>query len=220
MNETIKDLTLFGNLSLIEIDNDESISEIGSTSYAVNNQIENAVQKSKTLLTTSLTSLKLSKTAHDLISIFNDIIPNSTILKREFVSELTIVKTAMDQGYSNLLIINTKFGDPVGLTFFDLLIPFKTYVALSSLECYKYSNVMGKIEVPQLVINYNKYLNESQEFVLKFFSTIFPKQCDFKNDANTINITYCDDCQLMKFEFNFVGLQFCISPPTNFNILR
>ncbi|XP_025417025.1 uncharacterized protein LOC112688172 [Sipha flava] len=219
LNETIKDLTLFGNISLIEIDEDESIS--GREFFAVNNQIENALQNTKTLLTTSLSSVKLSVTAHDLLLIFNDIIPNSIILKRELISELKIVKTAMDQGFTNLLIINTQSGNPVGLTFFDLLIHRKTFVALSSFECFKYSNTVGKIEVPQLVINYDRNLNESQEFVLTFFSTILPKQCDHKTyDSNTININYCNDCESMKFEFNFIGLKFCMVPQTNFNILR
>lgn len=215
MNETIRDLTL-GSISIIEIDADQSTTGIDHDlpALCVNNQIENSVYCAKTLLTTGLSGIDVSKTVKDLLLIFNDIIPNSTILRRELVSEQSLVSSAMNHGYTNIIIINMQFGKPVGLTFFDLLAPFKTFATLTSFGCFKYENIVSKIEKPQLVMNYNKNLMKgSHELILQFFSTILPKKsgCEF-NDAKTINITYCNDCQSAKFEFNSAGLHFCMVP--------
>lgn len=219
MNESIRDLTL-NNKSVIKIDSNQSISEIGHELPAlrVNNQVENSVYSSKTLLTTGLSSTVLSKTVKYLLSIFNDNIPNSTIIKRELVSELTIVKTALVQGYTNIIIIVSLIpGDPVGLTFIDLVAPFKTSVALSSFECLKYISIKDKIELPHLVIDYkHNYFNESDGNIIQFFSKIFPKRYGYNHDySKTINISYCYNCPALKFEFNSAGLNFCITPPSN-----
>lgn len=177
-------------------------------------ELDNTIQhdyNSKTLLTTSLCS-SLIKEIEDILFIFNHIIPNSTIQKRMLSSENNLIQTALNIGYTNIIIIVVHLGHPVGITLIDLLQYVKIILTLTSVKYNEHGNIKDKIKTPFLVIDEHNESDKTQVFVQTFFKNILSNQSNTWGE-DIMNIIHCDNCHAMKFVYSSIGLSFCLGLP-------
>jgi len=155
----------------------------------------------KTMLTTSLSGVILAVVTENILSILNHVIENSIIVGRSLMSEKKLIDTARETGYSDIIIILTNFGYPVGISFIDLIHNLKLNVAVTSYKCFNNKNAINCRNTYLTTKNEQK-LNELQQFIFNFFS----KPGDLKDFMNRILFPCPDNCNDMKFTHNLGNL--------------
>lgn len=172
------------------------------------------ITTSKTLITTSLSGIQLAPRVNDLISIFSDIIPNSTVKTRLLVSENKLCQLAVEEGFTNMIIINMLLANPIGFYLVNFLKNIKIKVVFASYECLDYEKLAPKVKAPPLVVRSTGTLNEFQENTIKFFSEICETQC---KPTSTEKIYFeCFDSQI-EFTYDLAGLNFCMMSSSSYN---
>lgn len=169
-------------------------------------------RKPRTLLTTSLSSGLLNQKMDFFLSVLNSIIPNSTIKTRLLVSEMSLINTAQNDGYTHIIIIVMSLGYPSGLNCIDILNNLKMYAELTSFTCKNDADIFCCMEYPKLVINCEKKLNTFQDFIFYFFSSILLKKLE--KNRKEIHLINCENCQVIKFIYDAADLSFCLVKPS------
>lgn len=195
-----------------------SIIDISSRNIPVlpifNEDMHSGIQP-RTLLTTSLSSGLLNHKMEYFLSILNNIIPNSTVKERLLVSEMNLKRTALNDGYTHILIVALCLGYPAGLSCIDLINNFKIYADISSFACTKDVNISQFKEYPKLVIRCEQILNKFQDVLFYFFDSIFFKKSG--ENGNEVHLISCENCQVIKFIYDAAGLSFCLMMPSSSN---
>lgn len=214
LNETLKveDPSSSNSIHFVESNLNDSFVEVSDILSSGEMCFQKPSYNSKTLLTTSLSGVVLVPKIKNLLSIFNDMIPNSEVKMRFLISENKLMQLAAVEGFTNMVIINMQLGNPIGLYFIDIIKHIKMYVVLKSYECHDYEKLPFKIKAPLLVIKSIGKLNEFQEYVIHFFSEICKTHTKEIN-AEKMNFE-CNDSQI-KFTYNLAGLHFCMITPSS-----
>lgn len=207
------------NSSLDEINSDYSIANTSiihlDESLMKNSELKvNCIDlKSyrKTMLTTSLSGVKLTSVTKNLLTIINDMIENSKIQDRSLMSENKLISTARDIGYTNILIIVMNFGYPIGISFIDLQQNLKLHVKVTSYKHFNNENAANINKNSCLTPKNEQKLNELHEFIFSFFSK------SEELNVNKILFPCHNNCNDMEFIHTSVGLSFTMILPRHFN---
>lgn len=214
LNETLK--IEDDNLSPIKNNPDDSVIEVPILLSGGDMHFHRpfiTTKTRKTLLTTSLSGVKLAPRVNDLVSIFSDIIPNSAVKTRLLISENKLCQLAVEEGFTNIIIINMLLANPIGLYLIDFLKNIKIKVGFSSYKCLDYEKLVFKAKTPPIVVKSFGKLNEFQESTVQFFSEICETNCKQIN-AEKINFE-CYDSHI-EFTYNLAGLHFSLMS-SNYN---